>query len=1186
MDANPEDWLTANQWSITENRDDELGQTLTVPVGSIPLEEPEDNDADRVNPELYLADELPEGAIGGRTSPLDSNIPKLKGDDGIIEEGLDVQSTVCDQEKAVPIAVNLSDSIEQENDPDELGELIIDTSTEEMHDEKSEDTSDMALVIADVCSLPQYPPLVPIHEADVTPSDPPTVADVNEMSAAEPLHLEPNQNTDNAETNGEVRSPEPSKEPCLNILNYENDTYSCAKCRFTTEDRLAFQIHIEKHSFTVLFKCLYCTVLSEETYSLIEHINAAHPDKDSYYTCMCSPPAEKVLRTLEDNVIKPPKLSDTVSCSENTAKEGCTPTGMSPCDAIVLDVNESGASNTEPCSREASNPTYQTGSPVPQETESSSTLTSLSDQSQPPPALNADDSQSYQTRLECFYKGGYYICKTCKGGSSKEDLFAKHVFMHLHGNGPVLEGNCPICHSVDIQAAKQDPTKCPLVKNMMDLLQRQKVALENGPTITCPVPLTSFSANNAKVVPSKQADTAQAKRQPLPSNVQLVLQSPVTSAQTKLVPHDGQVTPATTAQITSPLYLVQVPPGAPGTSPLLVLPQGHVLSAVAPKKGIFTPAVSVGDSDVQRSASVADSGTSTRTGLAVSTTVPTSGRLTTNVMAAGVPGLTSSSAGQASRSSLSSATQSASANLFAQKKRLGDKFLPSNTIVIEPIDTIDVEDKETTSPSDGSKPTGVDNTTPAVVPGTARVDPDGTTVNSPTELSRQEVPPSGSFSDNRCSRLIKTKRDRPGILSFKYKPSDPNIASTSVDGDQANSRTPTPTPISLSTDQSGDTLSSDGHDEVPKKKTPKPSSEKQGKILNTKTQASGSKVPAGGKRVLSSVVKCSYQDGNFVCDSCDFTADGERPKIFRRHLWKEVHPQKTCTHCPADILYNRFLHCPIINQLMKHLEDTKEKIKLQKIKKYIIIYPPKPAAVVPPSSGDNSKAEGVNSNNGQKEDVQDPLPRENEPIQTEEVGDLSGEATQPNQESSPSDSETQALSSEAESQEMELPQDSLGEKAPESPIDEDSDSHNTDSNSNPPASSGNNFQDVIAMIKDLNENNAQEQPVVEEDKPSQDGDKPEDENNYEGECENMFVISNVIGQATEDSPEPTTDETTDTTLDVANQHSQAQPVEIVPDETESLEPAENEPEDVQPEAAEDEDEDNDPRKYKSGSHTH
>ena len=70
---------------------------------------------------------------------------------------------------------------------------------------------------------------------------------------------------------------------------------------------------------------------------------------------------------------------------------------------------------------------------------------------------------------------------------------------------------------------------------------------------------------------------------------------------------------------------------------------------------------------------------------------------------------------------------------------------------------------------------------------------------------------------------------------------------------------------------------------------------------------------------LKSVLRCHYADGQFFCDCCKYAVPDTKPKIFRKHLWFEMHPGRSCDHNPQSSMYNRFISCPLINQLMAYL---------------------------------------------------------------------------------------------------------------------------------------------------------------------------------------------------------------------------------------------------------------------------
>ena len=70
------------------------------------------------------------------------------------------------------------------------------------------------------------------------------------------------------------------------------------------------------------------------------------------------------------------------------------------------------------------------------------------------------------------------------------------------------------------------------------------------------------------------------------------------------------------------------------------------------------------------------------------------------------------------------------------------------------------------------------------------------------------------------------------------------------------------------------------------------------------------------------LVKCVYEDGEFICLSCDFKCPSVRPITFRKHLWKDIHSKKECSHCAPNITFNRFRNCSVLNKLMDLLENA------------------------------------------------------------------------------------------------------------------------------------------------------------------------------------------------------------------------------------------------------------------------
>ena len=70
------------------------------------------------------------------------------------------------------------------------------------------------------------------------------------------------------------------------------------------------------------------------------------------------------------------------------------------------------------------------------------------------------------------------------------------------------------------------------------------------------------------------------------------------------------------------------------------------------------------------------------------------------------------------------------------------------------------------------------------------------------------------------------------------------------------------------------------------------------------------------------LVKCVYEDGQFVCLSCHFKCPSVRPITFRKHLWKDIHSKNECSHCAPNITFNRFRNCSVLNKLMDLLENA------------------------------------------------------------------------------------------------------------------------------------------------------------------------------------------------------------------------------------------------------------------------
>ena len=77
--------------------------------------------------------------------------------------------------------------------------------------------------------------------------------------------------------------------------------------------------------------------------------------------------------------------------------------------------------------------------------------------------------------------------------------------------------------------------------------------------------------------------------------------------------------------------------------------------------------------------------------------------------------------------------------------------------------------------------------------------------------------------------------------------------------------------------------------------------------------------------------KCVYRDGDFVCLLCDYKCPSVRPISFRRHLWKDIHPQNECSHCAPAVALHKFRNCPIMNDLMgllnKAMQSAAKQIK-------------------------------------------------------------------------------------------------------------------------------------------------------------------------------------------------------------------------------------------------------------------
>ncbi len=75
--------------------------------------------------------------------------------------------------------------------------------------------------------------------------------------------------------------------------------------------------------------------------------------------------------------------------------------------------------------------------------------------------------------------------------------------------------------------------------------------------------------------------------------------------------------------------------------------------------------------------------------------------------------------------------------------------------------------------------------------------------------------------------------------------------------------------------------------------------------------------PEPGKKIL----KCVYRNECYVCLTCRFECAAVKPELFRKHLWRDVHPKHQCAHCESDVTFNKFRKCPVLDELMSRLED-------------------------------------------------------------------------------------------------------------------------------------------------------------------------------------------------------------------------------------------------------------------------
>ena len=101
----------------------------------------------------------------------------------------------------------------------------------------------------------------------------------------------------------------------------------------------------------------------------------------------------------------------------------------------------------------------------------------------------------------------------------------------------------------------------------------------------------------------------------------------------------------------------------------------------------------------------------------------------------------------------------------------------------------------------------------------------------------------------------------------------------------------------------------------------KPSHEPNTELKSDQPAEPQSKEDAGTKQGKTLLSVITYEKGNYFCRKCKFKT--KLPMQFRRHLWKDVHPNNQCNHCAPEILYSRLKYCKQLDALLDFVEQIK-----------------------------------------------------------------------------------------------------------------------------------------------------------------------------------------------------------------------------------------------------------------------
>lgn len=294
---------------------------------------------------------------------------------------------------------------------------------------------------------------VSAEETESTKSGPKTKESINEVSG---------KSSDSAAQSGtsnraNERTDEKASKVLLQCLR--DGTFVCNPCVFKTASESAFRAHIEPHAFDCLYQCHHCHSLCHDQSAVDDHIKNDHPEKNFFFGCLISPSSSEIVESLK---------------SKSRGDQ-------------VNEIQQSGKSSSAPL--KGHNEVTKGGDDVVEEDDDPDVV--ITGESQIIPisdnfmvmkhgeriskgnSPNHVESESFKTRLQCFFKNGMYVCKSCPGTETTQYYpFANHVYGHIHTKkeNRKSDTHCPFCKTISAE-----PLSCTLVKNLMELLQKQKL---------------------------------------------------------------------------------------------------------------------------------------------------------------------------------------------------------------------------------------------------------------------------------------------------------------------------------------------------------------------------------------------------------------------------------------------------------------------------------------------------------------------------------------------------------------------------------------------------------------------------------------------------------------------------------------------------------------------------------------